>query len=135
MFSFALPRYAAFKVALPTGGETVFIHLGGGKFVTRVPPVALHAVVPAGVEFDPEPVPLTWDTELAGDVVGNKVVFDLASAEKSVGVAAGLGDALAVEYIGMLEEAGRALDMAAAESAASHVSAGGLVGVDGLPLQ
>lgn len=116
MFSFALPKFAALQVSLPTGGVALFVHMGEGRFLSKVPPIVLAGVTP--VESDQtEGLPVGWDaSELAGDkpAFPTAFVYDVGGAQKAVEDAAAGGDTFARLILDELEAAQRALDARAA---------------------
>lgn len=124
MFSFDLPKHAAIKVNLPTGGDAVMIHLGGGRFVSNIPPlvlVAVSAVKDEGIKD----VPLVWDSKcLPADLHHITFDFDLVGAQRSLEAAAAAGDELAREVMGKLTAADAMLE--ANEARVEHEAAGGL---------
>ena len=105
MFSFELPVNCAVKVELPTGGNAVMVHVGGGRFISNVPPLVLAGVADqAGVEE--HGVPVAWDSKtLAGNVHHALFVFDTAGAAKAVQDAAAAGDDAARTVLRKMEEA------------------------------
>jgi hypothetical protein len=112
MFSFDLPKSAALMVALPTGGHAIFVHVGGGRFVSKVPPIVL-----AGVAREPsaqvEGLPVAWDGEtLPGDAEAHPTafVFDVGSAQAAVERAAAGGDKYAQLVLDELQAAQKTLD-------------------------
>lgn len=121
MFSFDLPKHAAIKVQLPTGGDAVMIHLGGGRFVANVPPlvlVAVSAVKDEGIKD----VALTWDSKcLPAELHHTTFGFDLVGAQRSLEAAAAAGDERAREVIGKLTAAEAMLE--ADEASKAHAAA------------
>lgn len=121
MFSFDLPKHAAIKVELPTGGEAVMIHLGGGRFVSNVPPLVLVAVSEVQGEAIDD-VALTWDSKcLPADVHHTTFGFDLVGAQRSLEAAAAAGDERAREVMGKLTAAEAMLE--ADEARVEHEAA------------
>lgn len=118
MFAFDLPRFAALSVSLPTGGGTMMIHVGGGRFIAKVPPLVLAGVSPAAAGVgDTEGLPIEWDgTTLPGDGESRAsfFAFDVAAAQRSVEEAAAGGDTFAQK---ILEELARAEEVLAARAA------------------
>ena len=97
MFSFVIPRWATLQVQLPTGGASTFVHIGGGRFLSAVPPIAFTGLNPEA-PFQMEGIDVTWDgSTLPGDKEAKPCVFgfDLAGAEKAVRAAAERGDTFA----------------------------------------
>ena len=92
MFGFDMPKNAAIKVELPTGGSAVMVHTGGGHFVSSVPPLALAGI--SAVEGEQSiNLPLAWESNaLPADVHHALFAFDTAMAEKSLEAAAAAGD-------------------------------------------
>lgn len=109
MFCFDLPKHAALKVELPTGGEAIMVHLGGGRFVSNIPPLALAGVSDVeGVQV--ADVPLTWDSSvLPADAHHAVFGFDTVMAEKSLEAAAAAGDERARSVLSQLELAEKQL--------------------------
>ena len=105
MFSFDLPLHAAVKVELPTGGSAIMVHVGGGRFISNIPPLVLAGVsTVAGVEE--HGLPVAWDSQtLAGNVHSALFAFDTAGAAKAVQDAAAAGDEVAREMLRKMEEA------------------------------
>lgn len=120
MFAFDLPKFAALQVQFPTGGGSLLVHLGGGRFVSKVPPIVLAGVVPATEPaVNQEGLPVTWDgTSLPGDADAQPVfmAFDVASAQGSVEAAAAAGDKFAQAVLDEIAAAQRTLDAQAALS-------------------
>lgn len=117
MFSFELPVNTAITVDLPTGGATVMVHLGGGRFLSKLPPIALPAL-----SREPEPgavdVPVTWDGQtLPGDggAHAGVVTFDVRGAAQAVEAAAKDGDTYAQRVVAQMREAAAEIDAAAEE--------------------
>lgn len=106
MFSFDLPTNCALKVALPTGGDVVMVHVGGGRFISHVPPLVLVGVSDnPGVE-EQHGLPVTWDSKtLSGSVHHALFAFDAAGAAKAVQDAAAAGDEAARDVLRKMEEA------------------------------
>lgn len=112
MFSFDLPESAALHVILPTGTETILVHAGGGRFVSKVPPIVLAGLVRAGQEAGAEGVPVAWDGKtLPGDGESQTVAFgfDVQAAAEAVRAAAAEGDTYARAVVAELEHADRTL--------------------------
>lgn len=114
MFSFDLPKFAALQVSLPTGGGAIMVHVGGGRFISKVPPIALAGLVPAAEPAqNVEGLPVAWDgATLPGDGESAPVyfAFDVASAQRSVEEAAAAGDTFAKAILTELDAAQRTLD-------------------------
>lgn len=114
MFSFDLPRFAALQVQFPTGGGSLLVHVGGGRFISKVPPIVLAGVMPAGeVAQNQEQLPVTWDgTTLPGDADAQPVfmAFDVASAQHSVEAAAQAGDTFARAVLDEIAQAQKTID-------------------------
>jgi hypothetical protein len=105
MFTFELPKHAAIKVELPTGGDAIMIHLGDGRFGSNMPPLVLAGV---SVVADTEVTGLQvgWDSgALPPDVYSAIFAFDVAGAAAAVESAAAAGDVKAVEVVGKMREA------------------------------
>lgn len=116
MFSFSLPKFAALMVSFPTGGHSLLVHVGEGRFVSKVPPIVLAGVSPAPMD-QVEGLPVSWDGEtIKGDAQAHPMafVFDVGSAQKAVEDAAAAGDTYARLVMDELEAAQRALDARAA---------------------
>lgn len=112
MFSFSLPRFAALVVSLPTGGQTLMLHVGDGKFVSKVPPIVLAGVSPEPMA-QVEGLPVGWDgTTLPGNVEAHPTafVFDVAAAQSAVEAAAASGDTYAQMVMAELRAAEQVLD-------------------------
>ena len=132
MFAFELPKFAALQVQFPTGGGSLLVHVGGGRFISKVPPIVLAGVVPAAeVASNIEGIPVTWDgTTLPGDADAQPVymAFDVASAQGSVEAAAAAGDKFARAVLDEIVQAQRTLEaraslgMGAAEAPAVAAS-------------
>lgn len=129
MFSFDLPQFAALQVSLPTGGSAVFVHVGGGRFISKVPPIALIGFVRKG---DPVPEiknhPVSWDgATLPCNVEAEpfEIAFDLKMAEKCVCDAAALGDEFGKSVVAALAEVDAML-LARAELGIMQPPAGGV---------
>lgn len=104
MFAFNLPERAGLLVKLPTGGEAMMVHVGGGRFISRVPPLVLHGPGLPGEDFLREGLPLEWDSttlKQGVDVGLATFVFDAAGGQRAIEEAAAAGDA---EAKGVLEE-------------------------------
>lgn len=109
MFTFDLPKHAAIKVELPTGGDAVMIHLGEGRFVSNVPPLVLAGV---SVVADTEVTGLQvgWDSgALPPNVHSAIFVFDVAGAAVAVETAAAGGDVKAIEVVNKMRDAEKML--------------------------
>lgn len=116
MFRFALPPGAAITVSLPTGGASAFFHIGGGEFLSRVPPLMLAGLRSSdAVAGDAELVqglPVSWDSAtLPGDKPAQPLVFgfDATTAGAAVEAAAAAGDTFAVAMLGEIERAEQTL--------------------------
>lgn len=113
MFSFHLPKFAALKVELPTGGEAVMIHVGDGRFVSNLPPLVLAGVDPNIEGVEVRDLPITWDGET---LPGHKNVhpalfaFDARGAAEAVEKAAAGGDTFALQVMERLNQAEKMLD-------------------------
>jgi hypothetical protein len=120
MFAFDLPRHAAIKVELPTGGEAIMIHVGGGRFVTNMPPLVLAGV--SAVEGEEVTgLPMDWDSgALPHDLHSAFFAFDTIGAARAVEVAAAAGD---VSAQGVLTRMRDAEKMLAAREAVGMVKA------------
>lgn len=110
MFAFDLPKNAFLKVELPTGGEAIFAHVGGGRFVSNIPPLALAGISPVEGE-QVVGLPLTWDSSLL-PADGHHAVFafDTVMAEKSLEDAAAAGDERAIGVLSQLQAAEKQLE-------------------------
>jgi hypothetical protein len=109
MFAFDLPKWAAFPVNLPTGGEAVFVHIGGGRFLSRIPPLGLAGVAPAEGQ-GAENLPLEWDSStLPADKEACMAVFtfDAAAGAAAVEAAAAAGDVFAAQLLEQIREGER----------------------------
>lgn len=112
MFSFEIPQWAALQVSLPTGGATTLVHVGGGRFLSKVPPIALTGARP-DFPFQQEGIPVEWDgTTLPGDKTAHPAVFgfDVMAAARVVQEAAAAGDTFAQAVMAEMEAAQRTLD-------------------------
>lgn len=109
MFKFTMPRHAAIKVELPTGGEAIMIHTGEGRFVTNMPPLVLAGVaVVEGQEVTG--LPIGWDSgALPEDLHHAIFAFDAAGAARAVEAAAAAGDVKAREVVDRLADAEKML--------------------------
>lgn len=131
MFSFDLPTNAAIRVELPTGGAAIMIHLGGGRFATNLPPLALAGVstVKGGEPVTGLPVtdlPVTWDSgALPAELHATLFVFDAQGAARSVEAAAVAGDANAKAVVDRMADAEKMLT--AREKVGMVVPASGVV--------
>lgn len=126
MFCLDLPINAAIRVELPTGGAAIMIHLGGGRFATNLPPLALAGVstVKGG-----EPVtglPVTWDSgALPAELHAALFVFGAQGAARAVEAAAVAGDMKALAVVDRMADAEKML--AAREKIGMVVPASGVV--------
>lgn len=109
MFKFDLPKNAVLRVDLPTGGTAIMAHVGGGQFVSNIPPLALAGIsAVAGEEVSG--LPLVWDSSLLPADAHHAVFgFDTAMAEKSLEDAAAAGDARAKAVLDQVIEAEKQL--------------------------
>lgn len=109
MFAFNLPKHAAIKVELPTGGSAIMIHVGDGRFVTNMPPLVLAGVsVVEGEEV--AGLPIDWASDaLPADLHSTFFAFDAAGAARAVEAAAAAGDVKAREVLDRLAEAEKML--------------------------
>ena len=110
MFAFSLPLHAVIRVELPTGGTTMMAHIGGGRFVSNIPPLALAGISDApGTEVSG--LPLTWDSQaMPADAHPAVFEFDTVGAEKSLEAAAAAGDERARAVLAQLAEAEKQLE-------------------------
>lgn len=123
MFSFALPKFAALHVNLPTGGSTLLVHAGDGRFLSKVPPIILAGVAP-GEQQDMPTQPMGWDGDtLPGDGQANPVVFafDVKTAAAAVEAAAAAGDTFAQAVVAEMQAAER--QIAAQQKLVGNVAA------------
>lgn len=104
MFAFDLPKFASMSVALPTGGSAIFVHVGEGRFISNVPPIAMAGISAVKDEVVTG-VPLGWDSDALPVVShGATFVFDIAGAATAVEEAAGKGDTKAREIMDLLQK-------------------------------
>lgn len=131
MFCLDLPINAAIRVELPTGGAAIMIHLGGGRFATNLPPLALAGVseVKDGAPVTDLPVtdlPVTWDSgALPAELHAVLFVFDAQGAARAVEAAAVAGDMKALAVVDRMADAEKML--AAREKIGMVVPASGVV--------
>lgn len=126
MFAFNLPERAAIKVELPTGGAAIMIHLGGGRFATNLPPMALAGVSEVKGGAPVTDLPVTWDSgALPAELHATLFVFDAQGAARSVEAAAAAGDANAKAVVDRMADAEKML--AAREKVGMVVPASGVV--------
>jgi hypothetical protein len=101
MFAIDLPPGATLVVTLPNGVQTALVHKGGGRFLSKIPPLFV-----AGVEAGPTPaepqvvqgLPIQWDgTSLPGDGPTYPVLFafDAVMGMNAVQAAGDAGDTFA----------------------------------------
>ena len=125
MFSFDLPKDAALVVSLPTGATTVFVHIGGGRFLSKIPPIALAGVRAGAGDFaEVEGPELGWDgVTLPGDAPTHPVAirFAAAPAMDAVKAAGERGDTYALAVLAEIAAVTRILE--AREGLAGMLSA------------
>ena len=113
MFAFNLPKFAALEVSLPTGGGALMVHIGGGRFLSKVPPIALAGLTPAaGDTQSQEGLPLDWDgATLPGDGQARPIyfAFNVAQAQAGLEEAARMGDTFAQKVLAEMQEAEKVL--------------------------
>lgn len=116
MFRITLPIGAALHVNLPTGGATAFVHVGGGEFLTRIPPLLLAGLqaseTPRGEPVLDQGHAVGWDGKtLPGDKPVQAFVygFDASAAAAAVEAAAAGGDTFAQQMLGEIEAAEKTL--------------------------
>lgn len=123
MFAIDLPPGAALVVTLPNGVQTAFVHAGGGRFLSKVPPLFV-----AGVESGPAPaepqvvqgLQIEWDGKsLPGDGPTYPVLFafDAASGMNAVQAAGDSGDTFAKAVLDEIAAAQRTWEARQALSA------------------
>jgi len=84
MFCLDLPINAAIRVELPTGGAAIMIHLGGGRFATNLPPLALAGVSAVKDGAPVTDLPVTWDSgALPAELHATLFVFEAQGAARS----------------------------------------------------
>lgn len=106
MFGFDLPKYAVLTVEQPNGGNVVMVHMGEGRFIAKVPPLAVGALVPPGGEPAKDPIPFRWDNGLAGDgYSAGALLFDAKGAGELINAQAANGDAFAIKVLTQCAEA------------------------------
>lgn len=106
MFCLDLPINAAIRVELPTGGAAIMIHLGGGRFATNLPPLALAGVSEVKDGAPVTDLPVTWDSgALPDDLHAALFVFDAQGAARAVEAAAVAGDAKAQDVLARMRQA------------------------------
>lgn len=131
MFAFDLPKFAALQVQFPTGGGSLLVHVGGGRFISKVPPIVLAGAMPATeVEQNIEGIPVTWDgTTLPGDADAKPVfmAFDVASAQGALEAAAQAGDKFALAVMAEIEQAQKTIDAQAALAQATKAEPAAVV--------
>lgn len=107
MFSVSLPKFAVLTVQLPTGVTACMCHVGEGRFIMDVPPVAFVGVRGAdgqGPEVPAEGLPVGWDsTSVVAPIEPVQIVCDAKSGMSVLRLAAERGDAAAVAALGELE--------------------------------
>ena len=112
MFKIDLPEMAILNVALPTGGMAAFVHLGGGRFLSGLPPVMLGGVSLES-EATHEGLPVEWDGSVFPvDAQAHPVafVFDAIGAQRAVEAAAAAGDPGAVAMMEQIQAAEKQLE-------------------------
>lgn len=126
MFCLDLPTNAAIRVELPTGGAAIMIHLGGGRFATNLPPLALAGVSAVKDGAPVTDLPVTWDSgALPAELHSTVFVFDAQGAARAVEAAAAAGDANAKAVVDRMADAEKMLD--AREKVGMVVPASGVV--------
>lgn len=113
MFKFDLPAGAALHVFLPTGGETILVHAGEGRFLSKVPPIALAGLAREGEGVGAIGLPVSWDGQtLPGDGPTQPIWFgfDVNAAADAVKAASEGGDTFARAVMAEIEAAQRTLD-------------------------
>lgn len=126
MFCLDLPINAAIRVELPTGGAAIMIHLGGGRFATNLPPLALAGVSTVKGGEPVTDLPVTWDSgALPAELHATLFVFDAQGAARSVEAAAVAGDANAKAVVDRMADAEKMLT--AREKVGMVVPASGVV--------
>lgn len=126
MFCLDLPTNAAIRVELPTGGAAIMIHLGGGRFATNLPPLALAGVSEVKDGAPVTDLPVTWDSgALPAKLHATLFVFDAQGAARSVEAAAVAGDANAKAVVDRMADAEKMLT--AREKVGMVVPASGVV--------
>ena len=126
MFCLDLPINAAIRVELPTGGTAIMIHLGGGRFATNLPPLALAGVSEVKDGAPVTDLPVTWDSgALPAELHAALFVFDAQGAARAVEAAAAAGDANAKAVVDRMADAEKML--AAREKVGMVVPASGVV--------
>lgn len=118
MFSFELPVNTAITVNLPTGGVTTFVHVGGGRFLSKLPPIAMPAPAREPIA-NVEDVPVTWDGQtMPGDGQAHAAVvsFDVRAAAQAVEAASAAGDTYAQRVMEQVREAEAEIRAAEQES-------------------
>ena len=126
MFCLDLPTNAAINVELPTGGAAIMIHLGGGRFATNLPPLALAGVSEVKDGAPVTDLPVTWDSgALPAELHAALFVFDAQGAARSVEAAAVAGDMKALAVVDRMADAEKML--AAREKVGMVAPASGVV--------
>lgn len=126
MFCLDLPTNAAIRVELPTGGAAIMIHLGGGRFATNLPPLALAGVSAVKDGAPVTDLPVTWDSGARpAELHATLFVFDAQGAARSVEAAAVAGDANAKAVVDRMADAEKMLT--AREKVGMVVPASGVV--------
>lgn len=106
MFGFDLPKYALLTVEQPNGGHVIMVHMGDGRFIAKVPPLVVGALVPPGVELSKDPIPFTWDNGLEGEgYSAGAFVFDAKGAGELINEQAANGNEFAVNLLTKCAEA------------------------------
>lgn len=126
MFCLDLPINAAIRVELPTGGAAIMIHLGGGRFATNLPPLALAGVSEVKDGAPVTDLPVTWDSgALPAKLHAVLFVFDAQGAARAVEAAAVAGDMKALAVVDRMADAEKMLT--AREKVGMVVPASGVV--------
>ncbi len=108
MFKFTLPKWAMVPTITPEGNAYPMVHMGGGEFLSAMPPISLHSCQPLGVKPDESVVPVAWDSGVFGpDVEMAQFFFDAPGAAEALRLAADTGDVHAISTQAMLKASAR----------------------------
>lgn len=138
MFSIDLPAGACLAVTLPNGTQTAFVHAGGGRFLSKVPPLFMHAARPGPAPEVPDltPLPISWDgVTLPGDgpTHGAVIVFDAAAGMAALQAAGDAGDTFAKAVLDEVAAAQRTMEARMSLAGLSGVSFVGSAAANDVP--